>query len=168
MGKTPDDWTARPVASSLSLPLPGPHAAINSRMTGRPFGPPAHQSFSFCLRSDFLILPGFIDFIADEVVRTSSFGSRRGLNSCSRAGCGRGFPRECAGAITLIVVGGTGTRGKGLRLMGQRHLGLGEILESLEWQPQKGLEDALSPKKLERRLRRGPVRRGVGSGSFII
>lgn len=57
---------------------------------------------------------------------------------------------------------------KGIRLMGQRHRGLGEILESLEWQPQKGLEVALSPKKLERRLRRGPVRRGVGSGSFII
>lgn len=72
-------------------------------------------------------------------------------------------------AITLIVVGGTGTRGKGLWLMGQRPSGLGEILESLvEWQPQKGLEDALSPTKLERRLRRGPVRRGVGSGSFII
>lgn len=55
-----------------------PHAAINSRMTDRPFGHPAHQSFSFCLRSDFLILPGFIDFIADEVVSTSSFDSRGG------------------------------------------------------------------------------------------
>lgn len=69
-------------------------------------------------------------------------------------------------AITLIVVGGTGTQGKGLLLM--ECLGCGEILESLEWQPHTGLEDALSPKKLERRLRKGPVRREVGSGCFII
>lgn len=59
--------------------------------------------------------------------------------------------------IAVIVVGGTGTQSKG-----QRHLSrLGEILESLEWQP-PGLEDAPSLKKLEGWLRKGLLREEKG------
>lgn len=80
-----------------------------------PFGYPCPPvTFIFCLCSDFLILPGFIDFIADEVVSPSSFGWGRAgcviedADFFLREGVGKTFLGNVVG-IAFIVARGTGT-----------------------------------------------------------
>lgn len=145
--------------------LPDPMAVSGMAESGPLWHLCPPGALTLCLHSDFLILPGFIDFIADEVVSTLSFdmgGVWRvalGVWWVKQAltqgqGVGETFLGNVVGT-DFIFARGIDRRQRVMPLR-QRQLGSVEVLGGPEWGPGTVADGAW------RGFRKGPGWEGLG------
>lgn len=132
--KTPGAVTAGSAGSGLSATLPTPSCC--QPRDPYALGHPAYHSSSFSLHSDFLILPGFIDFIADEVVSACPLPQGGGW-SLFKGGLWERLSLGVRCCLLPLLC-------KGIWLMGQRQLGCREMPRVWSGSLATGLEDAVS------------------------